>query len=136
LDALPVNIVGTVARVFPAERAGLAAELARREADPAFRAATAVVEAAARLAGPQIDAAVTGLSDTIDRLETTLVGRRRRAPDPVRDIPPPRRLVPVLRRVRVTGAPPEVADGRAWVGEIVRQLGAQPHAVPVAAGGG
>ena len=138
---LPLHIVGSVPRVFPAERARLEAELTRREADPAYRAATLVVEAAARLAGPEIDAAVGTLSARLDEIEASLVGRRRRPAPPVRDLPPPRRLVPMLRRVRVTGAPqpPDVtgggtAEARAWVGEIVRQLGAAPFPVP--AGGG
>jgi hypothetical protein len=133
---LPLNIVGSVPRVFPAERARLEAEVARRESDATYQAATRVVEAAARLAGPEIEAQLRDFTGTLDRLERTLVGRRRRPEPPVRDLPPPRRLVPVFRRVRVTGVAGDEHSGRAWVREVVRQLGAEPFPVPSVAAPG
>ncbi|MGE3621651.1 MAG: hypothetical protein AB7L84_14430 [Acidimicrobiia bacterium] len=133
---LPLYVVGSVPRVFPAEAARLDARIRAAETEPAYRAAALVLQGAARLAGPEVDAAVAGVSAELDRVEQ-LLRRRPRARPPVRDVAPPRRLVPVLRRVRVTGTEPRhQGEVRAWVDEVVQRLRAAPFEVPTAATAG
>lgn len=135
VNELPMHIVGSVPRVIPAEAVRLEPRLREAEADPAYRAANLVLAAAGRLAGPEVDAQLTSLTARLDQLEASL--RRRPRPEaPVRDVPPPRRLIPVLRRIRVTGSEerslPEV---RSWVDTVITGLVAAPFAVPAAASG-
>lgn len=130
--ALPAPSVPALApRAFTGERERLAAALEAAAADPTYRAATMVLDAAARLAGDPIDAEVAKLRGQLTDLERKVRGDR--PPLPVRDLPPPRRLVPVLGtvRVRATDRPrPEVS---AWADDVVRRLGATPYAVPARA---
>ncbi|MBA2495774.1 MAG: hypothetical protein H0V33_01525 [Acidimicrobiia bacterium] len=128
--AQPLNIVGTMPRVFPPEARRLEDAIAKEESDPTYRAATAILDAAAQIAGPLVDTHVTKLTHTLDTLEADLRRRPRQLATPVKTVPPPRRLVPVLRKVRVIGEGVESAVVRTWFGDVVRHLQATPFAVP------
>lgn len=131
VDARPMRIVGSVSRTF----SGQLAEQRRRGrtamTDPNLTAATALIDNAARLAG--LDTHVERAWGHLADLERPLGSL------PVQDPQPPRRIIPIIGKLRVTGPADREADVvEDWARLIPRRMALAPVPIPVGAaeGGG
>jgi hypothetical protein len=121
------------ARRPPSVFADQAAQLAR-QADAAGRARAVEVATylslADRIVAPAAAAQVRRLENLLSTIDAAIRPSRTL---PVRDLPPPTALRPVIRtlRVRADGATRETLDG--WVREVRRRLDAEPYPLPAGA---
>ena len=114
--------------VFAREWAALRA--AAREPEPFARAleTRTYLGVVARIVSPAAAEAVRGLEDVLARLDESIqkeLGRH-----PVRDLPDPTELAPVIRRLRVRGRGVAPDALRGWVDELRSALSAAPYPVP------
>lgn len=122
LAARPVQIVGSVPTVFAAERAREVARQATLD-QASFHLAATIVASVAHLAGYDIDAEMA-------RLERSVAVDGRRPPHPVRDLPTPRHLLPVIGRLRVVAPGRDRAATRQWTDDVVAAVGRTPIPAP------
>ena len=122
----PFRIVGSVARTFGAELAAQRRRGRAALADPNLQAATALVANASRLAG--IDA-------HMERAWGYLADVQRPLGElPVRDPQPPRRIVPIIGKLRVRAAADRDAELlEDWAHQIPQQMATAPVPIPVEA---
>ena len=114
--------------VFAGEWAKLRA--AAQEPEPFARALETreYLAVAERIVSPAAAEAVRGLEEVLARLDESL--QRNLGRHPVRDLPDPTELVPIVRRLRIRarGVAPDAL--RAWAGELQTALNASPYPVP------
>jgi hypothetical protein len=117
--------------VFGAEWAALEKEARRPEPLAQALETAAYLSLARRVISPAAAERVRKLEDVLTKLDATI--RAERARHPVKDVPEPTELSPVIRtlRVRARGLKPEVL--RAWVEDLRDQLNAAPYPVPLEA---
>ena len=115
--------------VFGAEWRALEAEARRPEPLARTLEVATYLSLARRVVGPAAAASVRGLEDVLSRIDAVIRTERKRLP--VKDVPEPTRLAPVIGRLRVTsrGRTSEALQG--WVADLRRELDATGYAVPV-----
>ena len=115
--------------VFGGEWAALEAEARRPQPLTRTLEVATYLSLARRVVGPAAAAGVRGLEDVLSRIDATIRAERKRLP--VKDVPKPTQLTPVIQRLRVRsrGRTPEALQ--AWVEELRRELNAADYAVPV-----
>src|SRR5262249_30870904 len=86
---------------------------------------------ARRVVGPAAATGVRGLEDVLARIDAVIRTDRQRLP--VKDVPEPTQLTPVIRRLRVRsrGRTSEALQG--WVDDLRRELNADPYTIPAGA---
>ncbi len=115
--------------VFAAEWAALRAEaLSPRPLERTLEVAT-YLSLARRVVSPAAATEVWRLEDVLSRIDANIRAERKR--HPVKDLPEPTVLTPVIQRLRVRarGLKPEVL--RAWAEDLRVELSAAPYPVPV-----
>jgi hypothetical protein len=122
------------ARRPPSVFAGEAAEVAR-QADAAARGRAielaAYLSLAERIVAPAAGGYVRTLENRLSAIDAAIRPSRTL---PVRDLPPPTTLRPVIRTLRVRAADGMTRDALdGWVREVRRRLDAEPYPVPVGA---
>jgi hypothetical protein len=117
--------------VFAGEWAALRAEARRPE--PLERALDTAVylSIAERIVSPGAAESVRKLAGLLSRLDESI--RAQGAALPVKDVPEPDHLTPVIRRLRVRAPGGAPGPARAWVEELRRELAATPYPVPAEA---
>jgi hypothetical protein len=117
--------------VFGGEWRALEAEARRPEPLARTLQLATYLSLAQRVVGPAAAASVRGLEDVLSQIDTII--RRDRRSLPVKDVPEPTQITPVIRRLRVTsrGRTPEALQ--TWVDDLRRELEAGDYAVPVGA---
>jgi hypothetical protein len=133
--ALPTEQLQVLARaerppsVFGAEWAALEAETRRPEPLARTLEVATYLSLARRVVGPAAAAAVRSLEDVLSRIDAVVRTERQRLP--VRDVPEPTQLTPVIQRLRVRsrGRASEALD--AWVADLRIELNALEYPVPV-----
>jgi hypothetical protein len=115
--------------VFGAEWRALEAEARRPEPLARTLEVATYLSLARRVVGPAATAGVRGLEDVLSRIDAVIRTERQRLP--VKDVPEPTRLAPVVRRLRVTSRGRTAEALQAFVADLRRELDAGDYAVPV-----
>jgi hypothetical protein len=115
--------------VFGAEWRGLEAEARRPEPLARTLEVATYLSLARRVVGPAAAAGVRGLEDVLSRIDSVVRNERKRLP--VKDVPEPTRLSPVIERLRVTSRGRNAEALQGWVADLRRELDAAGYAVPV-----
>ncbi len=115
--------------VFAGERAALDAEARRPQPLARTLEVATYLSLARRVVGPAAAESVRGLEDVLTRIDATI--RAERKPLPVKDVPEPTGLTPVIRRLRIRshGRTSEVLQ--TWADDLRRELNAADYAIPV-----
>ena len=115
--------------VFGAEWAALEAE--SRKPEPLARTleAATYLSLARRVVGPAAAAAVRSLEDVLSRIDAVVRTERQRLP--VKDVPEPTELTPVIQRLRVRSRGRAAEALEAWVADLRLELNALEYPVPV-----
>jgi hypothetical protein len=117
--------------VFGAEWAALEAEARRPEPLARTLEVATYLSLARRVVGPAAATGVRGLEDALSRIDAVIRTERRRLP--VKDVPEPTQLTPVIRRLRVRSRGRTSDALQAWVEEVRRELNADPYTIPMGA---
>jgi hypothetical protein len=117
--------------VFGAEWAALEAETRRPEPLARTLEVATYLSLARRVVGPAAATGVRGLEDVLSRIDAVIRTERRRLP--VKDVPEPTQLTPVIRQLRVRSRGRTSDALQAWVADLRRELDADPYTVPVGA---
>ena len=115
--------------VFGSEWAALEAEARRPEPLARTLELATYLSLARRVVGPAAAAGVRGLEDVLTRIDATIRTERTRLP--VKDVPEPTQLAPVIQRLRVRSHGRTSEALGAWVEELRRELNAVDYAIPV-----
>jgi hypothetical protein len=114
--------------VFGTEWRALEAEARRPEPLARTLEFATYLSLARRVVGPAAAASVRGLEDVLSRIDAVVRTERRRLP--VKDVPEPTQLAPVIGRLRVTSRGRGSEAMRGWVADLRRELDAAGYAVP------
>ena len=117
--------------VFGSEWRALEAEARRPEPLARTLQVATYLSLARRVVGPAAAASVRGLEDVLSQFDTVIRSDRRRLP--VKDVPEPTQLTPVIRRLRVTSRGRTSDALQTWVEDLRRELNAGDYAVPAGA---
>jgi hypothetical protein len=115
--------------VFGAEWAALEAETRRPEPLARTLEVATYLSLARRVVGPAAAAGVRGLEDVLWRIDAVIGTERRRLP--VKNVPEPTQLTPVIQRLRVRSRGRTSDALQAWVEDLRRELNAAEYRVPV-----
>ena len=108
--------------VFGAEWAALEAEARRPEPLARTLEVATYLSLARRVVGPAAAAGVRGLEDVLSRIDAVIRTERQRLP--VKDVPEPTQLTPVIQRLRVRSRGRASDALQAWVEDLRRELNA------------
>jgi hypothetical protein len=115
--------------VFGGEWAALEAEARRPEPLARTLEVATYLSLARRVVGPAAAAGVRGLEDVLSRIDAVVRTERQRLP--VKDVPEPTELTPVIQRLRVRSRGRASEALEAWVADLRLELNALEYPVPV-----
>jgi hypothetical protein len=115
--------------VFGAEWAALEAETRRPEPLARTLEVATYLSLARRVVGPAAAAGIRSLEDVLSRIDAVIRTERQRLP--VKDVPDPTQLTPVIRQLRVRSRERASDMLQAWVEDLRRELNTAEYPVPV-----